>query len=152
MFLEVSPGLGLTEGSADMAPPKSAPARRGTIHGSAGHNLVKFTIRAAPLPQDVWELLRDNLALLRQQERKSREEGRAVDADDDQDADEVDLQGAVLKRPTVKADAFWGVLEEKCRAAGGEWADVAERLWAFGPQNAGTCMLIDSREDVRRCS
>ena len=141
-----------------MAPPKSAPARRGTIHGSAGHNLVKFTIRAAPLPKGIWELLRDNLTLLRQQERKSREEGRegadnsADNADLDDETDEVDLQGEVLKRPTVRADQFWTVFDEKCKAAGGDWADVAEHLWAFGPQSAGTCLLIDSRSNVRRVS
>jgi len=29
--------------------------------------------------------------------------------------------------------------------AGGEWVGIAKRIWAFGPQSAGTCILADSR-------
>jgi ribosome assembly protein 1 len=149
-----------------MPPPKSGTGRRGTVHGAAAHNLIKFVVRAAPLPKPVFDFLRDNLALLRrmQQERKSREEGQSssptptlegtadsgpVDAvpvdDEEQEEDEVDLQGEVLKRPTIKAEELWPTLEKVCKEAGGEWADLPERLWAFGPQRAGTCLLADSR-------
>lgn len=137
-----------------MAPPKSGNVKRGTMHGASALGLVKFTIRAAPLPKEIWEFLSDNLALLRrmQQERKSREEGKIADSDipfdgdgTDDDAEEVDLQGEIIKRPTVKLEDFWKVLEDLCLKVGGEWADLAHRLWAFGPNRAGTCALIDSR-------
>ena len=152
-----------------MAPPKSGTSRRGTVHGAAAHNILQFVIRAAPLPKPIFDFLRDNLTLLRrmQQERKSREEGRspsatpiaetdseaasdprradAIASSEDQEEDEVDLQGEILKRPTIKAEEFWPAFEMVCKEVGGEWVDVPERLWAFGPQRAGTCLLVDSR-------
>lgn len=138
----------------DMAPPKSGNAKRGTMRGASAMNLVRCTIRAAPLPKEVWEFLRDNLALLRQmnQERKYREEAeiiptREVTDTDGGDEDEVDLHGEVIKRPSVKPDEFWRVFQDVCAKAGGEWADMVEKLWAFGPQRAGTCVLVDSRAE-----
>lgn len=126
-----------------MTPPKTAGAKRGTIRSAAAHNMINFTIRATPLPKPIFEFLRDNLVLLRRmQQENSREE---TEHDESEDTDEVDLQGEVLKRPTVKAEEFWSTLEEKCKDAGPEWADVPERVWAFGPQKAGSCLLVDSR-------
>lgn len=138
-----------------MAPPKSG-GKRGTVQGAVSNGIIKFVIRAAPLPKDIFEFLRDNVMLLRrmQQEKQSNEgsagsknqtDGASDDAEDVDDAEDADLQGEVLRRPTVRAEEFWPTLREMCKKAGGEWADVPERLWAFGPQNAGTCMLVDAR-------
>ncbi|KAI0086587.1 translation elongation factor 2 [Irpex rosettiformis] len=135
----------------DLPPPKSGNAKRGTMQAASALNLVKCTIRAVPLPNDIWDFLRDNLALLRhmQQERKSRQEidESAVDVQnlDDVEDDEVDLQGEVVKKPKIKLGDFWEVFRDACVKAGGEWADITEKLWAFGPQRAGTCILVDSR-------
>lgn len=143
----------------DMAPPKSGNVKRGTMLAASSLNLVKTTIRAAPLPKDIWDFLRDNLALLRrmQQDHKSREENNDHVMDDsrnldgqnleDIEEDEVDLQGEVIKKPTIKAEEFWKVFREVCAKAGGEWTDLTEKLWAFGPQRAGTCVLVDSRAE-----
>lgn len=141
-----------------MAPPKTAGAKRGTIRSSAAQNMINFSIRAAPLPRTIFDFLRDNLVLLRRMQReKSHEEApnsaapgqsNEVEYDETEDADEVDFQGEILKRPTVKAEEFWSVLEEKCKDAGTEWADVTGRIWAFGPQKAGTCLLVDSRSGL----
>lgn len=146
-----------------MAPPKTQGAKRGTIRGTAAHNVINFTIRVTPLPQPIFDFLRENLVILRrlQQDRNSREEvqdssgshqtdigeAEAVGHDEEEsdDVEEVDLHGEVLKRPTVRLEEFWSVFEEKCKEAGAEWADIPEQLWAFGPQRAGTCLLIDSR-------
>ena len=148
-------GVILMQSLIDMAPPKFGGTKRGQVVASGAHGLLKFTIRAAPLPKKLWDFLQANLAILRrlQQERKSREEGaseKEVAADeegDDDQADEVDLQGEVIRRPTVRPDEFWTVLQQRCAEAGGEWAGVVERLWAFGPQQAGTCILVDARGD-----
>ncbi|KAI0356432.1 translation elongation factor 2 [Trametes cingulata] len=133
----------------DMAPPKTPNARRGTIHGAAAHDLVKFTIRAAPLHPVIHEFLVDNLAILRrmQQERKAGEEENKGEEEDGaaEDDENYDVQGDYIKKPTVKAEQFWQTLEEKCRQAGGEWSDVVDKIWAFGPQRMGSCLLIDSR-------
>ena len=134
-----------------MPPPKTPGAKRGTIHGAVAQNLAQFTIRASPLPSSISEFLLDNLAILRrmQLERKAGEvdASNAAEGDDEgAGADEdYDVQGDYIKKPTVKAEQFWDALADKCRAAGGEWADVADKIWAFGPQRMGTCLLIDAR-------
>lgn len=114
-------------------------------------NLVKCTIRASPLPKEIWDFLRDNLALLRrmQQEQKSREETGSSSEEqvDDGDEDEVDLQGEVIKRPSIKVEDFWTAFQEVCAKAGGEWIDLVDKVWAFGPQRAGTCVLADWRAE-----
>ncbi|KAI8986089.1 translation elongation factor 2 [Trametes punicea] len=135
----------------DMAPPKTTNAKRGTINGAAAHDLAKFTIRAVPLPSVIREFIVDNLAILRrmQLERKAGEEAdKSQDDEDGADAvddENYDVQGDYIKKPTVTAEKFWSVLEEKCRQAGAEWTDVADKIWAFGPQRMGSCLLIDSR-------
>ena len=144
------PGLGLLiNWVVDMAPPKTPNAKRGTMHGAAAQNLAKFTIRAAPLPAPILEFLLDNLAILRrmQQERKEGE-GDSSNADEEEGAgdEDYDVQGEYIKKPTIKAEAFWPSLQEKCKEVGGEWADIVEKIWAFGPQRMGTCLLIDARQ------
>lgn len=142
-----------------MPPPKVANAPRGTVRGASSHDLVTFTIRAVPLPAPILEFILDNLAILRrlQRERKSKE-GRAQDgaeAEEEQEEEgeeEEDVQADVARVPTVKPDQFWMALEEKCKAAGGEWVDVADKVWAFGPQGAGGCLLIDARKTGIRAS
>ncbi|KAI0770366.1 translation elongation factor 2 [Fomes fomentarius] len=132
----------------DMAPPKTPNTKRGTIHGASAQNLAKFTIRAAPLPAPIREFLLDNLAILRhmQQERKAGEDRGANSSEDEVGGDvDYDVQGDYIKKPTVKAEEFWPVLQERCKQVGGEWADVVDKIWAFGPQRMGTCLLIDAR-------
>ncbi|KAJ3558904.1 hypothetical protein NM688_g656 [Phlebia brevispora] len=144
----------------DMAPPKFGGGRRGTVVSSTANNLLKFAIRAAPLPKSIWVFLQDNLAILRriQQEQKSQEEGEGSESlegeltaapgeDGEEEEEEVDLQGEIIKRPTVKADEFWQVFQQKCSEAGGEWTSVPDKLWAFGPHRSGTCILVDNRND-----
>lgn len=143
----------------DMPLPKFGGTKRGTVVSSTAHDLIKFTIRAAPLPKPIWDFLQDNLVVLRriQKEFKSREDRISAEVSENQkieyeeqegeEDEEVDLQGEIIKRPTVKVDEFWQVLQKKCSEAGGEWASIPAKLWAFGPHRAGTCLLIDVRED-----
>ena len=134
-----------------MAAPKTPNAKRGTVHGAAAQNLAKFTVRAAPLPAPILEFLLDNLAILRrmQQERRAGEEdGDNTAGDEEAPADEdYDIQGEYIKKPTIKAEQFWSALNDKCKEAGGEWTDIADKIMAFGPQRMGTCLLVDARSD-----
>lgn len=131
-----------------MAPPKTPNAKRGTIHGAAAHDLVKFTIRAVPLHPTIHEFLLDNLAILRrmQQERKAGEEERMAEEEDAAEDAAYDMQGDFIKKPTIKAEQFWPELQERCQKAGGEWADLVDKIWAFGPQRMGSCVLVDARQ------
>ncbi|TBU62363.1 translation elongation factor 2 [Dichomitus squalens] len=135
----------------DMPPPKVPGAKRGTVHGAAAQNLVRFTIRASPVPPSIYDYLHDNLAILRRMRLERKAEGAdANSAIEGEDAmasrdEDYDVQGDYIKKPTVKAEQFWDVLAEKCKAAGGEWADIVDKIWAFGPLRMGTCLLIDAR-------
>lgn len=141
-----------------MAPPKSG-GKRGTVNGASVHNLVKFTIRASPIPQIIWEYLQDNLAIIRklQQDGGSQESTNSAtetgtDEHAEEDIEEMDLHGELIKRPTVRLTQFWTKLSECCREVGGEWTGIADNIWAFGPQRMGSCLLVDARNQSNKRS
>ncbi|EGN98032.1 hypothetical protein SERLA73DRAFT_169116 [Serpula lacrymans var. lacrymans S7.3] len=124
--------------ASDMAPPKTVGAVRGTMKGASSQNLITFTIRALPLPADILQFLLQNLAILKSlQQMAELKEGLDIDGDDYDEVGDVGIQGDILQKPTVKPSEFWTVLEEKCKEAGGEWANIVDKIWAFGPQGAG---------------
>ncbi|KAJ7645539.1 P-loop containing nucleoside triphosphate hydrolase protein [Mycena polygramma] len=127
----------------DMAPPKTPNAPRGIAHGASSQGIVSFTIRASPLPRPILDFVLQNLVTLKilQHERKTGDD--EAEMDDEEDGSNID--GNIVRKPNVKPEQFWEALGDKCREAGGEWTDIVERIWAFGPQNAGGCILVDSR-------
>lgn len=138
----------------EMAPPKSSNAPRGTIHGSSAHSDITFTIRAVPLPAPILTFIQNNLVLLRKmvRERSRKEQPEQADLTSDAKGEEeadfvegTDVYGDVLRRPTVRFEDFWPALEAVCKESGAEWQGIADKIWAFGPQSAGGCILIDSR-------
>ncbi|KAF8644511.1 hypothetical protein AX16_008388 [Volvariella volvacea WC 439] len=143
----------------DMAPVKTPGAPRGTIRGAISHNVVQFTIRAVPLPAPILEFVLDNLDVIkrlqneRQSERASAQEpdGEKQEGEGQEEGtrqEEDDVYGDVVRKPTVKPDQFWAALQDKCKEVGGDWVSVTDRIWAFGPQRAGGCLLIDGRKDT----
>lgn len=141
-----------------MAPPKSG-GKRGTVNGASIHNLVKFSIRASPLPLELRKFLQDNLAIIRKlhQDKSSQEiangDNEATgDEHIEEDIEEMDLYGELIKGPTVKPNQFWTKLTECCRKVGGEWTGIVDNIWAFGPQRMGSCLLIDARNQGNRKS
>ncbi|KAJ7935458.1 P-loop containing nucleoside triphosphate hydrolase protein [Mycena leptocephala] len=127
----------------DMAPPKTPNAPRGTIHGASSQNIVTFTIRASPLPRVILDFVLQNLTVLKTLQQKGGADDAEAEMDDEDGSNLID--GNIVRKPNVKPEQFWDALGDKCREAGGEWADIAECIWAFGPQNAGGCILVDSR-------
>ncbi|TFY69537.1 hypothetical protein EVJ58_g334 [Rhodofomes roseus] len=104
---------------------------------------VKFTIRAAPVPTQIVEFLQDNLATLKHMEvEQGSERGNMNGAGEDEDHD---AQSEVIKKPSIKPEEFWKELQQTCKEVGGEWGDVVDKIWAFGPHRVGRCMLIDTR-------
>ncbi|KAL0573469.1 Cytoplasmic GTPase/eEF2-like protein (ribosomal biogenesis) [Marasmius crinis-equi] len=131
----------------DMAPTKTPGAPRGTIKGSSSQAIINFTIRAAPLPESIRNFVLQNLVTLKklQQDRKGTDARTDGDTEQEELVNEshADIAGVTEVRP----DQFWPSLQQACREAGGEWEKVVDRIWAFGPQKAGGCLLIDSRKD-----
>jgi ribosome assembly protein 1 len=119
--------------------PKTPNAARGTMRGWSARKVVSFTIRAVPIPTTILDFILNNLMALKtfiQDKRDQRTE------EEEQD---VDLHGDVIRKSTISPDQFWDVFAEKCKDVGGEWEDVAAKTWAFGPHKAGGCLLIDAR-------
>ncbi|TFK40717.1 P-loop containing nucleoside triphosphate hydrolase protein [Crucibulum laeve] len=131
----------------DMAPNKTSGASRGTIRSVSALNIVTFTIRASPLPRLILDFVLDNIVTLKklQYERRMQQQGQEK-ATEEEVHEGIDVYGDIVRKPTVKPENFWNALKEKCKEAGGEWEDITDRIWAFGPQNAGGCMLIDARK------
>lgn len=129
-----------------MAPPKTPNAPRGTIKGSASQDLVRFTIRAVPLHKDILQFILDNIVTLKklQQERKTGETLSEEEAEGIEEG--ANIHGDVVRRPSVRPEQFWDALDETCKAARGEWEGIVDRIWSFGPQRAGGCLLIDARK------
>ncbi|KAF8440895.1 P-loop containing nucleoside triphosphate hydrolase protein [Boletus edulis BED1] len=133
----------------DMASPKTRNAVRGTMKGSSSQNILTFTLRSAPLPDSILLFIQQNLATLRLllHERKATDRGTS-DGNSVIDGDHPEVLGNLVHVPSVKPEQFWVAMKEKCTEAGGEWVDIVDRIWAFGPQGAGGCLLIDARNDV----
>ena len=141
-----------------MAPPKYS-SKRGLVNGSSTQGLVKFSIRAAPMPKPLLDFVLDNIPILRrlQRERKNAlgdstgDENQEKEDDDDADRERsYGGSGETFRRPTVRPDQFWAALEGVCKKAGGDWdKGIVDRIWAFGPLRAGGCLLIDARKNVK---
>ncbi|KAJ7069984.1 translation elongation factor 2 [Mycena amicta] len=129
----------------DMAPPKTANAPRGTVHGTSSQGVVTFTIRASPIPRPILDFILQNLAALKSLQQTGRGSVEEEDVNDEQ-ANIID--GTVVRKPTVQPEEFWDALQEKCEEVGGEWTDAVDRIWSFGPQSAGGCVLVESRKSA----
>ena len=149
MRLQVIHFLGI-----DMAPSKAQNAPRGTIRGASLQNLITFSIRSAPVPAVISQFLLHNLTTLRalQQDRRTGSDTSSSIIDIVSDNELAGAQGDVLHTPSVRPDQFWDVLEEKCKEAGGEWVDICDRIWSFGPRHTGGCLLLDCRKDTTTIS
>ncbi|KAG5641547.1 hypothetical protein DXG03_004793 [Asterophora parasitica] len=133
----------------DMAPTKTTNGPRGTIHGASSSNIVQFTIRASPLPQKILDFVLQNQSILRKFQHDRRAKDSSVEDQEKalaEEYDEVDIYGDIVRKPSVTPEQFWEALNKVCKEAGGEWGDVSEMIWAFGPQKAGGCLLIDARK------
>ncbi len=118
-----------------MAPTKESNASRGTIKGQSWQKVVTFTIRARPLPSSILNFILDNLTILKILQHHRNEEDQEYDKYDD-----------FIRKPTVTAEQFWDSFAQKCKDSGSEWEDIPDKIWAFGPQKAGGCLLIDARQ------
>lgn len=133
----------------DMAPTKTPNASRGTIHGPSSLNIVRFTVRASPLPGPILAFVLENIAILKrlQNDRKARD-SQTSGKDIIEEAINVEVHGDIVRKPTVSPEQFWDALQKICDDVGGEWRGIVERIWALGPQRAGGCLLIDARKST----
>jgi ribosome assembly protein 1 len=131
-----------------MAPTKTPNVPRGTIHGFSSLNIVRFTIRASPLPGPILGFILENIDILKklQDDKKMRDSQALQDKVIIEEAVNIDVHGDIVRKPTVSPEQFWGTLQKICDDIGGEWGNIVERIWALGPHGAGGCLLIDARK------
>ena len=137
--------------------------------GSSSNGLVKFKIRALPLPEEIIEFLQANISLLKKVRREAEarmpqqggpthpegsisseavsNETEGETGQDDMDDIPGGAEGDVERRPTVRAAEFWGALDKLFVKAGPEWKGTCEHIWAFGPLRIGPNILVDRRRD-----
>lgn len=140
--------------ATEMAPPKNRDLPRGTVVGLTTSKQVTVRLRVRPLPDAVTEFLLRNTGTIRRlySERKEQEEGkRGTTAD----ADDVGEHTAGDEIPAV-GTGMLSLLDfrEKLRSVFAEtkgqqhiWADVVEKIAAFGPRRTGPNLLIDATQN-----
>ena len=135
--------------AAEMPPPKTEGAQRGTIVGSVAGGLVQYSVRAVPLPEAVLAFLLANTRTVRT--LLARDRRGAASADQQVDENEADTAGAAATTEAKKDGArevspedFWPELDARLQAEGPAWKDVAEKIWAFGPRRVGPNFLVDA--------
>ena len=133
---------------SDMAPTKIPNAPRGTIHGSSSLNIVRFTIRASPLPNPILGFILENISILKMLQHDRKAGDSQAEKVTVEEAINADVQGDIVRKSTVSPEQFWDALQKICDDVGGEWGGIAERIWAFGPHRAGGCLLIDVRKST----
>lgn len=142
-----------------MAPPKTAHAPRGTMHGTAGHAMGNFTVRAIPMPESMTNFLQVNQSLIGRLEREAQHEGHdhnhpsgeKGEADISLGDEEAAIaNGELLQRPNVRLDEFWDAFHTVAKTAGGEWGRRINHVWAFGPNRVGPNLLLDYRPEAER--
>jgi ribosome assembly protein 1 len=121
-----------------MAPPKTKDATRGTVNGTLLNGLVKFTLRAVPLPPAVIDFLLSQTSTIGNMSVQRRSTSSEEDEQEERDAGEGITEGRSLSTAQ-----FWAELEALLEKAGGEWSGAADRIWAFGPKKMGANLLLD---------
>ena len=137
----------------EMAPPKDKDLPRGTVVSVTTSKQATIRLRIRPLPASVTLFLDKSAASIRRfhAERKAKEGGQhesLAEIEEENEADnemhETGLSSALDFRDKLRA-AF----AEAKGQEGGEWANAAEEITAFGPRRTGPNILIDtSREDA----
>ena len=140
--------------ATEMSPPKNKDLPRGTVIALTTSKQITVRLRVRPLPAVVTEFLLKNAGAIRRlyAERKEREEGKKGITTGRENVEEVDEDDEI---PAADAGMLSLVdLREKLRSAFAEtkgqehvWADIIEKIAAFGPRRTGPNLLIDATED-----
>ena len=138
----------------EMSPLKNIDLPRGTVVGVTTSKQITVRLRVKPLPAAVTEFLLKNAGAIRQlySERKKQEESKKGMAADNENIDEQ----AEVDEIQVADTGLLTLLDfrEKLRSTfadvkdqGHDWANVVEKIAAFGPRRTGPNLLIDATQE-----
>lgn len=135
--------------AAEMAPPRDKTLPRGTVLGVTASKQVTVRLRIRPLPSAVTEYLEKNVGAIRRlySERTAEEikRGESEDVQSIPGHDEADhsltANGGHLSLTEFRESLQAIFTKEKGQPD--IWADVVEKIAAFGPRRTGPNLLID---------
>lgn len=139
--------------ATEMSPPKSKDLPRGTVVGVTTSKQISVRLRVRPLPDAVTEFLLKNAGAIRRlySEMKEQEEGKKGMPIDKENVDEQAEADEVAAGDTGMLSLL--DFREKLRSVFSEtkgqehiWADVVEKIAAFGPRRTGPNLLIDATQ------
>ncbi|ONH68725.1 Ribosome assembly protein 1 [Cyberlindnera fabianii] len=130
--------------TSEMNPPKKPELGRGVSEFELGNLSIK--LRALPLPQKVVEFLQENQRSIRSfaiAAKKRHEETEEDDKEEDGDIDAT--SNTIMDIATFKKRLQHLFSEDdKYREV---WADIVDRVSAFGPKRVGPNILFDSQKE-----
>ena len=140
--------------ATEMSPPKNKDLPQGTVVGVTTSKQITVRLRVKPLPDAVTEFLLKNAGAIRRlySERKKQEESKKGMVADNENIEEQ----AEVDEIQVTGTGILSLLDfrEKLRSAfadvkgqGHDWADVVEKIAAFGPRRTGPNLLIDATQE-----
>lgn len=141
----------------EMNPPKDPDLPRGTVVGVTTSKQISVRLRVRPLPASVTEFIGKNAAAIKRlyAERRAEEERQRRGAESPVDGTVAEQDGMEEAQPletghALTLDEFKQQLEEAFQEAKGQreiWADVINRIAAFGPRRTGPNILVDATTD-----
>ena len=140
--------------ATEMSPPKNKDLPRGTVIGVTTSKQISVRLRVRPLPDAVTKFLLKNAGAIRRlySERKEQEKGKKGMTANRETVDEQDEADEVPAADTGLLSLL--DFREKLRSVFADtkgqehvWADVVEKIAAFGPRRTGPNLLIDATQD-----
>ncbi|KAJ4295020.1 Cytoplasmic GTPase/eEF2-like protein (ribosomal biogenesis) [Kalmusia sp. IMI 367209] len=143
--------------AAEMNAPKDPNLPRGTVITTTVSKQVTVRLRVRPLPPSVTEFLGKNAGAIKRlfSDQRDEEETQQNANDTSADAPAVEQDGMEEAEQletghTLTQEEFRKQLEDAFKEAKGQreiWADVIEKITAFGPRRIGPNILVDVTEE-----
>ena len=139
--------------ATEMNPPKDPTLPRGTVIGETASKHVSVRLRVRPLPSSVTDFLSKNAGAVRRlySERRAEEDEQTIpnmiagaEHDGMQEAEQREV-GHALDYAEFKTQLKAAFAEAKGQKE--IWADVIEKITAFGPRRVGPNILVDATRD-----
>lgn len=141
----------------EMNPPKDPELPRGTVIASTASKQFSLRLRVRPLPASVTEFLSKNSGAIKRlySEKMDAEERQRIAGDAPAESSGVEQDGMEEAEQletghTLSLSEFKKELESAFGEAKGQrevWADVIEKITAFGPRRVGPNILVDATVD-----
>ncbi|KAI4086449.1 MAG: hypothetical protein LQ344_007544 [Seirophora lacunosa] len=135
--------------AAEMAAPKDKDLPRGTVVATTASKQITLRLRVRPLPSAATEYIGRNVDVIRQlyAEKKAQEKGnQPVDDEKEMNTDHEDTDSKIHRPDLISVLDFKSNLQDTFASTISQsesWANVVDKIAAFGPRRTGANILID---------